>query len=471
MTPARPEPPGGRALVPVLFVLLGLVVVGRLATRAWLASPAPTRLPRVGATTAVARPLLFVVLDGLREPSSWTREDGSTPWLRAFAGLGASGIAWAGDPTLTAPCVRALLTGRAPDLVTGFRNFDAEEVPGNLLQYLRERGARTAHAGDATIYQFCRRAFDSPQVLAIPDQGPTDTRTDAKAVAFAVDRILEGADVLTLHLTLPDHTGHMHGAVGEEYAKACRTTDERTREVVEAFLDVHPDALVFVGADHGVSANGTHGGGEIVARRAPFLLVGPGVARVHDVEISQYAVAPTIAALLGLPMPPLADAPPAPQLLDLPEADVRHALDSYLQARLAVARSLGSRDVDPIERKRADLSIRRLAGDDAGKPFRALAAELNRILNPSSAGYALLALFLAALGLVASLHLVARAPFRGPGGGLVAAGLAVSVLAALGLLPVLAAGLLLLVACAAVLLLARPRRGGGAVFVLAVLAA
>ena len=42
------------------------------------------------------------------------------------------------------------------------------------------------------------------------------------------------------------------------------------------------------------------------------------MARVGPIEISQYAVAPTLAGLLGLPVPPLADAPPAPELMDLP---------------------------------------------------------------------------------------------------------------------------------------------------------
>ena len=183
------------------------------------------------------------------------------PWLQSFAARGAWGVAWAGDPTLTAPCVRALLTGRAPDLVTSFKNFDADPVPGNLIGYLRDRGAKTAHAGDATIYQFCRPHYDPEQAFAVPDQGPTDTETDGRAVTFMLERIADGADVVTLHLTLPDHTGHMRGATGPEYHQSCATVDLQVRTVVEAFLARHPDALVLVASDHGVSPTGTHGGG------------------------------------------------------------------------------------------------------------------------------------------------------------------------------------------------------------------
>lgn len=458
-----------KALLLVLLVLLGLIVVGRLAMRAWLDRPAPLRLPEVGATTAEARPLCFVVIDGLREASAWAEEDAPMPWLQSFALRGAWGIAWAGDPTLTAPCVRALLTGRAPDLVTSFKNFDADPVPGNVIGYLRDRGAKTAHAGDATIYQFCRSHYDPAMVFAVPDQGPTDTETDGRAVAFMLERIHEGADVVTLHLTLPDHTGHMSGATGPEYHRACAIADRQVRTVVEAFLERHPQALVLIAADHGVSPTGTHGGGETTARRAPFVLVGPGVAQVGPVEISQYAVAPTIAGLLGLPVPPLADAPPAPELMDLPPEREVEVMDAYIQARIVVARSLGAETVDPIERKRAQVTVRRMVGEK-GESYDDLVEELNRILNPSSWLHATIALLLTALWLVTAVHLASVDDVSRRGGRIANVYCLVASLPALAYTSLWQAALLMLVGCLIVLFVAAREKPRGTWFTLACLA-
>ena len=464
----RPGAGRRKALLLLLLVLLGLIVVGRLAMRAWLDRPAPQRLPEVGATTAEARPLCFVVIDGLREAAAWAVEDPPMPWLQEFASRGAWGIAWAGDPTLTAPCVRALLTGRAPDLVTSFKNFDADPVPGNLIGYLRDRGARTAHAGDATIYQFCRPHYDPTWAFAVPDQGPTDTETDGRAVIFLLERIQDGADVVTLHLTLPDHTGHMSGATGPEYHQACATVDQQVRTVVERFLERYPDALVLVAADHGVSPTGTHGGGETTARRAPFALVGPGVAQVGPVEISQYAIAPTIAGLLGLPVPPLADAPPAPELMDLPDAREIEVMDAYIQARIVVARSLGAETVDPIERRRAQVTVRRLAGEQ-GEPYHGLVEELNRILNPSSWLHATITLLLVALWLVTAVHLASVADVSRRGGRIANVYCLAASLPALIWTSLWQAAVLLLGGCLVVLFGAARERLRGAWFTLACL--
>ncbi|MHC5012146.1 MAG: alkaline phosphatase family protein, partial [Planctomycetota bacterium] len=411
VNPPFAKPPPRATFLLVFLVLLGLASLGRLAMRAWLLRPVPARLPEIGATTDDVRPLCFVIIDGLHEGAAWAREDPPMPWLQAFAASGASGIAWAGDPTLTAPCVRALLTGRAPDLLTAFRNFNARPVGGTFIEYLRARGGHTAHAGDATAYQLCRPHYDREDVFSVADRGASDQgETDDVAVPFALARIAAGADVLTLHVTRPDHVGHQHGAVGPEYHRACSVVDAQVQSVVEAFLARHRDGTVLIASDHGVSATGAHGGGGPAARRAPFVLVGPGVARVADVEVSQFSLAPTVCTLLGLPLPPLADAPPARELMDLPEDVELRALDAYVEARIAVARTVDQEAVGPFERRRAAASVQRLAPGRA-EGLEALARELNRVVNPSSALHITVTLLLAVVWLLTVVH-VASAEAR-----------------------------------------------------------
>jgi hypothetical protein len=384
----------------LLLVLAGLTVTGRLAMAGWLEESAPEGLPRFGGVAERARPVLFVVVDGLREQSVWG-EGAPMPFLAGLAREGAGGTALAGNPTLTSACVRTLLTGQWPDLLAGFRNFDAPPARGSWVEYLVALGARPAHGGDAAVAQLCAPHLVPDDVLAFPDQGPTDQGgLDAKAVPFVLERIARGRDLVTLHLTGPDHAGHKHGATGAPYARACAVVDGHLERVVRAFRARHPDATVLVAADHGVSEHGTHGGGEESARRAPFVLVGPGVAVVRRVEVPQAALAPTLSALLGLPQPPLADAPPAKALLALPALRVAQALDAHVQARGWVARALGHDAVEPLERRRAQVALERMGPAALGE-LEALSRELLPLARPSSWALMACAPVLALLGVLA----------------------------------------------------------------------
>jgi len=78
---------------------------------------------------------------------------------------------------------------------------------------------------------------------------------DLKSIAFILDYIDTVApDVVTVHLTFPDHAGHKHGAVGYEYWHACNVVDKQIERVATAFLAKRPKGLVLVSADHGVTA-------------------------------------------------------------------------------------------------------------------------------------------------------------------------------------------------------------------------
>ncbi|MBL9089083.1 MAG: alkaline phosphatase family protein [Planctomycetia bacterium] len=362
MTPATPR---WRVVAALALVLAGFVVVGRLAVDAWLVRATPERvriverepLPRPG-------PFLLAVVDGLRAESVDEVVDGvpTMPFWRGLATEGVRGIGVTGEPTMTAACVRSILTGRSPDLYAAFANFNAPSVDGSVTQFLVRRGLRAAHAGDAAAWQLTRRdgaaeVYRREDVIAFPDRGPADQGgTDDASFPFALRWAKDPAiGVLTFHVVRPDHAGHRHGATGEAYRGAVRIVDAQLRQLVEAFRFLRPDATILLTADHGVTARGTHGGGEPGARRAPFVLVGPRVIRREGVELPQIALAPTLCAVLGLPMPPLAESPPALELTTLTPSQRVDAFDAFLRARIAVAQDLGATDLaaDADARRRA----------------------------------------------------------------------------------------------------------------------
>ncbi len=303
-------------------------------------------------------------MDGLRAEAVDETVDGvpTMPFWRGLATEGVRGIGVTGEPTMTAACVRSILTGRSPDLYAAFANFNAPSVDGSVTQFLVRRGLRAAHAGDAAAWQLTRRdgaaeVYRREDVIAFPDRGPADQGgTDDASYPFALRWAKDRAiDVLTFHVVRPDHAGHRHGATGDAYRGAVRIVDAQLRQVVEAFRVLRPDATILLTADHGVTPRGTHGGGEPGARRAPFVLVGPKVIRREGVELPQIALAPTLCAVLGLPMPPLSESPPALELTTLTPSQRVDAFDAFLRARIAVAEDLGAKDLaaDADARRRA----------------------------------------------------------------------------------------------------------------------
>src|SRR6188472_1787253 len=102
--------------------LLLLLASGAFGRAAWLDGPwrfqgplprvlsatlAPVKAGRTS-TPAEARPpaFLLIVADGLREEAT-----GGMPTLSKLAREGASGIAITGEPTMSATCIRSILTG------------------------------------------------------------------------------------------------------------------------------------------------------------------------------------------------------------------------------------------------------------------------------------------------------------------------------------------------------------------------
>jgi hypothetical protein len=458
-----------RATTTLVLALGLLVATGRLAIEAWLVRPEPVSLPADDPTPSTARPgpFLLGIVDGLRAEAADPEAGSAMPFWSLLAAEGTSGVALAGEPTLTACGVRTLLSGRNPDLKTAFANFDAPLARGTLTRMLALRGLRAAHAGDASAWQMTRDVHATEDVLAFPDRGPADQGgTDDLAFPFALARARDpGVGVLTFHVVRPDHAAHRHGATGPEYDAACRASDAQMGEVVRAFRALRPDATILLAADHGVTARGTHGGGEGDARRAPFVLVGPRVARGVRLEIPQSALAPTVAALLGLPVPPLAESPPALDATTLSAGERADALDRYLRARLEVARGLGEGDLAAvIEARRARVFAEGPAVAVVGlaAAYRDLEA---RAFGAEGRGAAVAALLLAGLGAVALLRTARTDAGLLPPAAV--AGMAALALVSAFAAPPLNAGAVVLAACVVFAGRRSPTRSGARMLVLA----
>jgi hypothetical protein len=252
-----------------------------------LAGTTPALGPR---PARVARRVVLVIIDGLRLRDSYGRS-----FLDSMRRRGVDAVARSHFPTYSRPNHVAILTG-VPPAWSGVRN-NAYAWPvalDSLMDRANAADLRSAYAGDLAFGVGMMFHDDFAAVHYAPWPGGF-----AKAA-----RLVMGQDY-PLVVLLPggvDAAGHARGADDHAYAAAIRQID-RELAAVTADLDLGRDTIIIT-ADHGHTLAGGHGGTEPDVVEVPLILAGAGIrpgAALAAVELID--VAPTAAALLGLPAP------------------------------------------------------------------------------------------------------------------------------------------------------------------------
>lgn len=286
---------------------------------------------------ALAERLVLIVVDAGREDLFTNAE--IMPELEALshAPNARRGVAITQPITMTLLSVLNLGTGRTPGVAWSVQNFEAEPFPDESLFYWAAAADMgVAFAGDAAWSQLfgafasLDETYDDSGFYARFDGALT--LKDHKTLATA-KRVLaqpEQFPLVVAHFTSTDKVSHRDGATLRDSTGALSTyaqTGTATDAVIGELHRRHarPSDLWLITSDHGATDQGYHGGGETQARRAPFLLVGAGVAPGPPVEIALNAWAPTLSVALGLPVPRTAEIPAAFEMLAL-GPDARAAL-------------------------------------------------------------------------------------------------------------------------------------------------
>ncbi len=137
--------------------------------------------------------------------------------------------------------------------------------------------------------------------LAIPSDHDLCAKTDILIKRYQPDYIL-------LHTLTCDSTGHVHGGDSWQYCRAATTVDVQLARHLPNWREA--GYRVLVTADHGFTDWGSHGGTEDCVRDVAFYDVGHPAPGIGTETVSQRRVAPTVLALMGLPIPDaMRDAP------------------------------------------------------------------------------------------------------------------------------------------------------------------
>ncbi|KAI1409555.1 alkaline phosphatase-like protein [Hypoxylon sp. FL1857] len=272
--------------------------------------------------------LIFMVVDALRSDFVYT--DGSG--FEFTQGLISDGAAipftaHATSPTITMPRIKAITTGSTPSFLDAILNFDEADTSSTLAaqdtwlaQMKAKNTGKLVMYGDDTWLKLFPGVFDRADGTSsffVSDF----TEVDNNVTRHVPDELRnDDWNTMVLHYLGLDHIGHKTGPRGPNMIPKQREMDGIVRMIYEA-METQPHLestlLVFCG-DHGMNDAGNHGASSPGETSPALVFVSPKLRSVSKpvkvpadwIEDFQYYnvveqsdLAPTLAALLGFPVP------------------------------------------------------------------------------------------------------------------------------------------------------------------------
>jgi hypothetical protein len=304
--------------------------------------------------------LVLVVLDGIRVDALPEMD-----FLTALGRRGSSGVVRIGQPSLSNPSRAVIATGAWAEVngVTNNSDYSAPEVD-SIFSLAKRVGLEQAAAGSS----FWSKAFGAylgdrvrthRKGTKIGD-GPSELIEWQQKTCASDIEFLSGQTqgLVVLGLTAADSAGHDFGGKSLEYLETVKAVDDCLRQAVEAFDDSQTTFVIT--SDHGHiqrRGGGGHGGGEDEVVDVPLVLFGEGVREHSGWEGAQADIAPTICALLGLPLPATNQGGILWDSLDLAEDDETELRGRELEQRELALAKLPNRE-QGVKAERRERSLR-----------------------------------------------------------------------------------------------------------------
>ncbi|KAI0194948.1 GPI ethanolamine phosphate transferase 3-like protein [Astrocystis sublimbata] len=225
----------------------------------------------------------------------------------------------ADPPTSTLQRLKGLTTGTLPTFIDLGSNFAGTAIEeDNILMQLREHGKRIVHLGDDTWTSLFPDYFQANLSRAYDSFNVWDLHTVDNGVLEHIFPLMEPErrgdwDVTIGHLLGVDHAGHRYGPNHPAMTAKLQQMDIFIRQLAET---IDEDTLLVVMGDHGMDEKGDHGGESddeveaalwmyskepVFGRTRVEYVTPPASAKIRPVN--QIDLVPTLALLLGIPIP------------------------------------------------------------------------------------------------------------------------------------------------------------------------
>ncbi|MDA0672248.1 MAG: alkaline phosphatase family protein [Cyanobacteria bacterium] len=266
----------------------------------------------------MAERVILVILDGLRFDVAQTSMGYLAHWVEtAQASLYR---VQAELPTLSRPLYEVLLTG-TPVSMNGIGANDVVRLSHqrSVFHQATAQGLTTAAAAYSWFSELYNRAPFDPisdrdqHDVTLPIQHGrfywADSYPDSHLLADAeILRQQHTPDFLLVHPMGIDHAGHCYGGNSAEYRNCAIAMDSLLSHYLPRWRGA--GYTILITADHGMNADGMHGGNLPDVREVPLFCFGPQFEPgIQQPALAQRAIAPLICDLLGVP-PAAAMSPP-----------------------------------------------------------------------------------------------------------------------------------------------------------------
>jgi len=283
-------------------------------------------------TPPLTSQVVLLVIDGLRYDTSF-----QMPYLNHLRQQGAQARLIFSPPSGTQIAWTGLVSGAQPE-INDASLFDQsyQWIRPIAVDHLFEALDRAGFTSGIVGFHWWEKLVP-PQLLHVKYHVSTD---DAAADALVIDRATGflkefHPNFLVVNLRHVNTAGQEHGALSTEYEEAVSLCDEHIR-VLSASMDLQRSVLMVV-ASHGHLDQGGHGGSEAITLDTPFVLVGESVRAGDHGFLAQTDVAPTIAALLGAPIPSATRGSIRTDMVSMDSVDKAHKLVALADQRFRMA--------------------------------------------------------------------------------------------------------------------------------------
>lgn len=225
----------------------------------------------------------------------------------------------ADPPTTTLQRLKGLTTGTLPTFIDAGSNFAGTAIDeDNLLLQLKANGKKIAHLGDDTWWSLFPDYFEPNISKAYDSFNVWDLHTVDNGVIDNIFPLLKSDhkndwDLLIGHCLGVDHAGHRYGPEHADMTAKLKQMNDFVQRLVESIDD---RTLLVVMGDHGMDSKGDHGGDSddeveaalwmyskrpVFGRSSRDFDLPPANAKTRPVP--QIDLVPTLALLLGIPIP------------------------------------------------------------------------------------------------------------------------------------------------------------------------
>ena len=243
---------------------------------------------------------LLVVLDGVGE--NIMRDASMMPNLVETMDESAVLSITTGPLTLSATCVREMMTGVPNAPIDGLKNFNMGH-PGGADPWLLAADSNQYSVGMIGSYVMGNMYGGHDEIEFINTfEGHADYYEGDQATGDLLEQWLasDRHNVIAAHFSGPDKVGHKWGTVSDEYRNKMLDIDQHLASLLRL---VPQNWTVVVTADHGMTASGSHGSAEPDTRNVLALVTGPEIISAARAEGEQLDLAAMMLYDLGLDFP------------------------------------------------------------------------------------------------------------------------------------------------------------------------